>query len=239
MNITLLRLLLALLFLLLPAGVCYRLDSRLLRQSAIVVGRLAVTLGVLAVCLYYVFMWNSTWVNILWVLLSGGVATAVYCRKRWLGIPIYVAVTLTSFVAGLLLIALVDYGRLFDVWIFLPVMAMLQADALYVCRSGLTSFVYNLRLHGGLHEYLLGNGASTAEALQPFVVTAVRRALAPVLRQLLLVGVVFVPSLLGGLLISGIAPLQAVAFVAMLTAAALCSTLLALLFSIYIYVRLK
>lgn len=239
MNITLLKLLPVLLMLLVTAAVLYRLDRRMLRQWTVVVGRVVVVLLVLAVCLHYVFLWNKAWLNVLWVLLAGGVSTVVYCRKRWLSVPVFLGMLLPTFVAGLVVVALAGGSRLLDAWWLLPVMTVLQADALFVCRHGLSSYAMNVKVHQGLNEYLLGNGATTLEALHPFVVSAVKRAFTPVLSQLLLVGVVFVPSMLGGLLICGIEPLQAVAFLALLTAAALCSTLLSLLFTLYIYVRLK
>ena len=239
MNITLLRLVIGILLLLVPALILYRIDRRFLRQSAIVIGRLTVMLLVLAVCLYYVFQWDKAWVNILWVLLTSGVATVVYCRKRWLSVPIYVSMTVVTFVFGILVLLLMGAHHLFTAPLFIPVMTMLQAESLFVCRRGITTYVLERRMHKELYEYLRGNGATQLEALRPFLTKAITRAFAPVLSQLLLVGLVFVPSLLCGLLIGGITPLQGIAFLGVMTAAALCSTMLVLAFSIYIHTRIS
>lgn len=148
--------------------------------------------------------------------------------------------TLCSLVVGLLVLLLMNvFGSMFDAQYFIPVMAVLQADALFVCRRGLSSYVLNFHQYGSLNEYLKGNGASRLEALRPFVAMAVKRAFTPVMAMLLLAGVVFMPSMLGGLLLAGITPIQSLAFLAVLTAAGLCSSLLALVLSILIYTKLK
>lgn len=239
MNITIVRMLIGVLLLMIPALILFRLDRRFLRQSASVLGRLAVTLLVLAGCLYYIFQWDMAWVNILWVLLSSGVATAVYCRKRWQSVPIYISMTVVTFIMGIVVLLLMDVPHLFGASYFLPVMTMLQAEALFVCRRGITTYVLERRTHKELFEYLRGNGAHQLEALRPFLTKAITRAFTPVLQQLLLVGLVFVPSLLCGMLLGGIQPLQAIAFLVLMTAAALSSTMLILVLSIYIYTRIS
>lgn len=239
MNITIVRMLIGVLLLVVPALILFRLDRRFLRQSASVLGRLAVTLLVLAGCLYYIFQWDMAWVNILWVLLSSGVATAVYCRKRWQSVPIYISMTVVTFIMGIVVLLLMDVPHLFGASYFLPVMTMLQAEALFVCRRGITTYVLERRTHKELFEYLRGNGAHQLEALRPFLTKAITRAFTPVLQQLLLVGLVFVPSLLCGMLLGGIQPLQAIAFLVLMTAAALSSTMLILVLSIYIYTRIS
>ena len=239
MNITIVRMLIGILLLVIPALILFRFDRRFLRQSASVLGRLAVTLLVLAGCLYYIFQWDMAWVNILWVLLSSGVATAVYCRKRWQSVPIYISMTVVTFIMGIVVLLLMDVPHLFGASYFLPVMTMLQAEALFVCRRGITTYVLERRTHKELFEYLRGNGAHQLEALRPFLTKAITRAFTPVLQQLLLVGLVFVPSLLCGMLLCGIQPLQAIAFLVLMTAAALSSTMLILVLSIYIYTRIS
>lgn len=239
MNITIVRMLIGVLLLVVPALILFRFDRRFLRQSASVLGRLTVTLLVLAGCLYYIFQWDMAWVNILWVLLSSGVATAVYCRKRWQSVPIYISMTVVTFIMGIVVLLLMDVPHLFGASYFLPVMTMLQAEALFVCRRGITTYVLERRTHKELFEYLRGNGAHQLEALRPFLTKAITRAFTPVLQQLLLVGLVFVPSLLCGMLLCGIQPLQAIAFLVLMTAAALSSTMLILVLSIYIYTRIS
>lgn len=240
MTLTISHFCLSLLLLAIPACVLWILDRRLLRQSVLVIGRVALVLALLAVCFYYLFRWDSPWLNMLWVLLSGGVAVAVYCRKRWLAVPVFVASSLSVSLFGLFLLLWTNGGgALFKASYFLPVMAVLQADALYLCRRGMTAFTMNLHRHGSLQEYLLANGVSQREALRPFYAQAVKRAMAPVLSQLLLVGAVFMPSLLAGMLLCGVEPLKAVAFLFLLMVTAICCSLLALLGSIWIYLRLK
>ncbi len=240
MKVTLTCLLLSLLMLAVPASLLRQLDRPQLSQSAVVVLRVAAALLLLALCLHYLFVWDKAWVNVLWMLLSGGVATALYCRKRWLAVPIYVSMTICSLAIGLLVLLLTTpYYPLLSAQSFVPVMAVLQADALFVGRRGLAVYVLNCRQHKSLEEYLRGNGAGSLDALRPFVAVAVKRAFVPVLSMLLLVGIVFMPSMLSGLLLAGVAPLQALSFVAVLTVGGMCCSILSLLLSIVIYTKLK
>jgi putative ABC transport system permease protein len=147
--------------------------------------------------------------------------------------------TVVTFIMGIVVLLLMDVPHLFGASYFLPVMTMLQAEALFVCRRGITTYVLERRTHKELFEYLRGNGAHQLEALRPFLTKAITRAFTPVLQQLLLVGLVFVPSLLCGMLLCGIQPLQAIAFLVLMTAAALSSTMLILVLSIYIYTRIS
>ena len=239
MNITLLSLVVGTLLLLVPLGIFYRLDRRLLRQCIFVFGRAAVALSLLAVCLHYVFVWNRVWLTVLWVFLSAALAVAVYCRRRWLAVPVYVSMQVVTFPVGLLLVVCVAPGSLFEPAFFIPAMALLQAEALFVSRRGMTVYVLHRKENQSLYEYLRGNGATEREALRPFLTRAVARALLPVLSQTLLVGVVFVPSLFCGMLLGGIAPLQAAAFLLLTAVAAQCSAMLTLLLSLYIYHQLR
>lgn len=240
MNISYWHFVLSLLLLAAPACGLWWLSRRLFRQTVVAMGQFVAVLVVLTCCYVYLFQWDSAWLNVVWIVLSGGVATLRYCRRRWLLVPVFVGMLVALFPVGLLTLLLVGpAGSVFEAWLFVPVMTLLQAECLFVSRRGLTSYVLNRREHGSLNEYLLGNGAKDVQALKPFIAAAVRRAYAPVLSQLLLVGVVFVPSLLLGLLIGGVEPVQAALFVLMLTMAGLCCSLLSLLASVFIYVKLK
>lgn len=240
MNITLFHLILSML-LLLPVGYAFwRLDTGLCRQTMMVVGRIAVSLLVLAFCLHYVFLWDFPWLNLLWVAVQGGVATAIYCRRRWLVMPVYVSCLVCSLPLSLVVLWLTQVGgSVMEARFLIPVAAVMQADSLYVCRHGLSLYAFYRRQHASLDEYLRGNGAEGLEAQRPFVAQAVRRAFVPALSQMLLAGCVFVPSLLVGLLLMGAEPLQATAFLAVLTVGAICCSVAALLLSLYIYHLLK
>lgn len=240
MNITLIHFFVGLLLLVVPLYLFWWLDKRLLRQAVVVVGRLAATLVLLTVCLHFLFLWDKAWLNVVWVLVAGGVATYCYCRKRWLYVPVYIGMSLSALLVGIVVTLLCHFNQgAFSAPLFIPVMSVLQADALFVCRQGLTAYVLNIRQHGSLKEYLKGNGISERDALRPFVAAAVKRAFTPVLHMMLLAGIVFVPSLVVGLLIGGISPMQAVGFTAVMTAAGLCCSVLALLVAIYFYICMK
>lgn len=249
MKITLIALVVALVLLAVPYYVFWRLDRRLLRQAVVVMVRVVVSLAVLAACLHFLFEWDKPWLNVLWVLLASGVATTAYCRKRSLVVPTFLGMQVPTQVVGIIVLLAANLSSLishdsadslspFAAHLYIPVVTMMVAEALFVCRRGLAFYILNSRQHESLGEYLLGNGASVWQSRLPFVMQAVKRAFAPVMVQLLLVGVVFVPSLLAGLLVGGVQPLLAVAFLLLLTVGGLCCSVVSLMLAIGIYQKL-
>ena len=240
MNISFGHFILSLLLLAVPACGFWWLSRRLFRQAVVALAQMAVVLSVLTLCYVYLFQWNNAWLNMLWILLSGGVATVRYCRRRWLSVPVFAGMMAALLSVGLLTLLLIGTASsVFEAWLFIPVMTLLQAECLFVGRRGLASYVLNRNEHSSLNEYLLGNGAKDIQAQKPFMAAAVRRAYASVFSQLLLAGIVFVPSLLLGLLIGGVAPVQALLLVLIMAMAGLCCSLVSLLVAIFIYVKLK
>lgn len=240
MNITLIRLLTGLLLLAVPALMLWKLDRRFLRRAGRVVARTAIALGVLAVCLYYVFLWNIAWVNVLWALLASCVSASVLGRKRWLVVPLCVGVSVSSLVIGALVLWMVmGVAHSFDARWLVPMTALLQADALWVSRNGLRAYAYCRRTHWQMHEFLVGNGAKPFEAVKPFVTKAVTSALSPVLPRLAAIGLGGIPVLLCGVLMGGIPPLQGVALLAVALCAMLCCSALSLALTLLVFEKLK
>lgn len=212
--------------------------SLFLRRSALVVLRAAATLLLLAFCLHFVFLWDRVWLTLLWVLAAGVLASAVYCRK-WMLLPVIAAVTVAVLPVALLVVWLLGADRLFAPSWLIPVAALLGAQSLYVARHALSDYALNRRQSRSLYEYLRANGATELEAQRPFVVRSLGRAYTPVLSKALLAGIVFVPSLLCGLLMGGVPPLRAAWTVAVVTVGAQCSALLAFAAALYIYYKLS
>jgi len=63
------------------------------------------------------------------------------------------------------------------------ILLFLLRKAYYAWRRGLNTWRMDMRKHNSLREYLLGNGATEAEARRPFLRHALARACRPLLAQ--------------------------------------------------------
>lgn len=69
------------------------------------------------------------------------------------------------------------------IFLLILVLGLLSWKGYYVWRRGRNTWCYDREHHDSLREYLLGNGATEREALQPFVQRTLRRAFMPLLVQ--------------------------------------------------------
>ncbi len=119
-------------------------------------------------------------------------------------------------------------------YIFLT-LAVLFWKAILVWQRGVNTYRRDRHDHHSLYEYLLGNGATEAEALNPFLTHALVRAFRPLLTQWRLLLALIAFALLIGLIADTVSiPLALLLLVIMLLVVGV-GTLIA----IYIYTRIK
>ncbi len=217
----------------------YILDRRLLHQYIISIARGAATLTAVAAMLHYVFLIDRPLLSLAWIVLFSGVAAAVYCRRRWLGVPLFVGSTLSTLVVAIYVLDVFSCSHLFGASPLVPLQMTLLTASLYIGRRGLTAYVMNKRVHQSLDEYLMAMGHSPWQTLRPFIAAAISRALAAVLSASLRLGVVITPGIFVGLLFCGVAPMTALMLTISVLMASLFAAIASLLLAIYVYNRLS
>jgi len=121
------------------------------------------------------------------------------------------------------------------VFFIILTLVVLLWKAFYVWQRGVNTYKRDRQDHHSLYEYLLGNGATEAEALTPFLIHALERAYKPLISQwrLLLALVAF--ALLTGLIADSLSVFQSLLILVILLVVVGLGTLMA----IFAYSRIK
>lgn len=240
MDIAISGIIIAVALLLVPILIIYYFKIPIVEQAATTVARVAIQLTLVAAYIFYLYEWNSVWVNLLWLLLVGGVVTyslTVRCglKKLPMLIPTGTGVLVAAFVVGMVVLwPVMRLHNPFETRFFLPVMAMLLAHIYKVCSRGLTHYYQTANDHQQQFYFLMGNGASRTEAISPFIREAFQKAFTPELSSLSMLGVVTLPLLLTALLLGGCTPLQAAKLVVVMLCATLCASSLAMIITVFV-----
>jgi putative ABC transport system permease protein len=126
--------------------------------------------------------------------------------------------------AGLVIAAmLVTRTITSDIAMLVPVGSMIIANAMNACAQSMERFRADVRAHVGQIEAALALGAAPAVTVAPFVQSGVYASLLPRLDMLKSLGLVWIPGVMAGMLVSGASPIYAGIFqfiiVAMILAA--------------------
>jgi putative ABC transport system permease protein len=126
--------------------------------------------------------------------------------------------------AGLVIAAmLVTRTLTSDIAMLVPVGSMIIANAMNACAQSMERFRADVRAHVGQIEAALALGAAPAVTVSQFAQSAVYASLLPRLDMLKSLGLVWIPGVMAGMLVSGASPIYAGIFqfiiVAMILAA--------------------
>src|ERR1700722_948521 len=112
--------------------------------------------------------------------------------------------------AGLVIAAmLVTRTVTSDIAVLVPVGSMIIANAMNACAQSMERFRADVRAHIGRIEAALALGAAPAVTVAPFVQSGVYASLLPRLDMLKSLGLVWIPGVMAGMLVSGASPLYA------------------------------
>lgn len=223
-----------------PVWIFYKLGlARQIGSTLTAVARMVLQLFLTGLYLRYLFEWNSPWVNVLWVLLMVAVASFTVSRRtrlrmRLIVLPLLAGLSGAALAVGLyFLLFVLNLPHPFDSRYFIPVMGILTGNMLGVCVMGLNTFYDGLQRERQFFLYMLGNGASHAEAIKPFVRRAIEKSLAPCIANIAVMGIVSLPETVIGQILGGTAPGIAVKYQMMLAVIIFSASMLALLTTLF------
>jgi putative ABC transport system permease protein len=126
--------------------------------------------------------------------------------------------------AGVAITAMLATGTLSaDIAVLVPVGSMIIANAMNACAQAMERFRADVTANVGQIEASLALGAEPAVTVAPYVQTAVYASLLPRLDMLKSLGLVWIPGVMAGMMVSGASPVYAGIFqfiiVAMILAA--------------------
>jgi putative ABC transport system permease protein len=146
------------------------------------------------------------------ILLAMTFAAAVTASRR---APDIKGSLLLSFYAiaagsGVVLAAMLATGTLTaDIAVLVPVGSMIIANAMNACAQSVERFRADVTAHAGQIEAGLALGADPGATVAPYVQSAVYASLLPRLDMLKSLGLVWIPGVMAGMMVSGASPIYA------------------------------
>lgn len=229
-----------LLLLVIPAGVLYLWDKKLLRNFGVAIARMIGQLLVVCLMVWALLRFDSMALNLGWlVLIACYTAVVVLIRlkldvKRFL-LPVVAGQLVGTLLPGfyLRLTVLPLDQSLYATW-FVPVMALLAGHTTASQIRGLGTYFSALKVDEQEYEYRRGNGKNHLQALIPFVKRSVQSILSPASANLSVMGLFTMPLLLCGMLLAGMETLSAFVVMLSLTSACVAASVLSLIVSLWL-----
>ncbi|XAZ21246.1 ABC transporter permease (plasmid) [Sinorhizobium sp. B11] len=146
------------------------------------------------------------------ILVGMIIAAAVTASRRFSDLPYAFEISLYSIGAGggtAIIFMLLTRCLTADVTVLVPVGSMIIANSMNACAQAMERFRADILSHVGQIEAALCLGAQPSASVSPFVQTSVYSSLLPRLDMLKSLGLVWIPGVMAGMLVSGASPLYA------------------------------
>jgi putative ABC transport system permease protein len=179
------------------------------REAAISIGR--GLLQMVAVGLVLALLHGDLLIGAL-ILLSMTIAAAVTASRRLKGVAAPVLLSFWAIFAGsaVVIAVMLATGMLkAQIAILVPVGSMIIANAMNACAQAAERFKADVTAHVGQIEAALALGAEPDATVAPYVQSAVYASLLPRLDMLKSLGLVWIPGVMAGMMVSGASPVYA------------------------------
>lgn len=234
-----LQLAIGFLSLLIPAGIFWWYKTGLNRQMVIASVRMTLQLLFVGYYLEYLFEYDNVWLNLAWIMVMVIVADfATIDRselkpKRSLVIPIFGATFLGIVLINLFFLEVViQLPKFLEAQYAIPITGMVLGNCLRSNVIGINDFYYNLKNNKERYQFFLASGATRSEALYPFFQSALKKAANPTLAAMATIGLVSLPGMMTGQILSGSSPMTAIQYQIMIMVAIFTGTILSVFLAI-------
>jgi putative ABC transport system permease protein len=189
---------------------CRRFSIHVEREAALSIARALVQM-VLVGLILAVLLHGPLLVGSL-ILILMVVAAAVTAARRLEGMAASVRLSFWAIAAGsgVAIAVMLTTGTLKpDIAVLVPVGSMIIANAMNACAQAAERFRADVTAHVGQIEAALALGASPAVTVAPYVQSAVYASLLPRLDMMKSLGLVWIPGVMAGMMVSGASPVYA------------------------------
>ena len=189
---------------------CRRFAVHVERETAISLGRGLVQMVFVGMVLA-VLLHGNLLVGVL-ILLGMTFAAAVTASRRARDIKDSLLLSFYAIAAGsgIVIAAMLATGTLTaDIAVLVPVGSMIIANAMNACAQSIERFRADVAAHVGQIEAGLALGADPDATVAPYVQSAVYASLLPRLDMLKSLGLVWIPGVMAGMMVSGASPVYA------------------------------
>lgn len=231
-DISWLRLALGFLILLVPAYILFYFKTGLVNKLFIAAIRMILQLLFVGYYLEYLFKLNSPWLNIAWVMAMIVVSDFATLdrsglKKEKMFLPVLAATVIGIGLVSLFFLKfIIRLKHVTQAQYLIPITGMVLGNCLRSNVIGIHSFFYSLREKKIRYYYYLSAGATRKEALFPFMRDALKEIANPTLATMATIGLVSLPGMMTGQILSGSTPLTAIRYQIMIMIAILTGTIL-------------
>ncbi|MDO4164557.1 MAG: ABC transporter permease [Bacteroides sp.] len=227
-----------LLLLLIPLFYLWKFKTGLLRATIIGTLRMIVQLFLIGMYLEYLFLWDRPWINFLWGIVMIFVASHTALSRTGLKrsvllLPISMGFLCSVVCVGMYFICIVlQPDNVFSARYFIPIFGILMGNMLSSNVIALNTYYSGLKREEQLYRYLLGNGATRAEAQAPFIRQAIIKSFSPLIANIAVMGLVAFPGTMIGQILGGSSPNVAIKYQMMIMVITFTSSMLSLMITI-------
>lgn len=205
---------------LLNAALSLWLRLRLEGQFVVAAARMCVQLGLMGLVLKGLFTMVSPWLTALAALvmvLFAGREVMGRQDHRFQGFWAYGLGTAGVLFAGTIvtvfaLATVIQADPWYHPRYAIPLLGMILGNTMTGIAIGLNSLTGQVRRERAAIETMLALGATRADAFRPLVRSAVRAGLIPIVNAMAAAGVVSLPGMMTGQILSGVEPIEAIKY---------------------------
>lgn len=228
------------LILIIPAFILRKYKTGLNKKLWVATLRMTLQLLFVGYYLEYLFEFDNPWVNTAWILIMVAVADFATIdrselkRKKSLVLPIFAATFFGIIVIDLFFLELViQLPKLLAAQYTIPITGMVLGNCLRSNVIGINAFFYSIDEHKERYRFFLASGATRSEAVFPFFREALKKSANPTLASMATIGLVSLPGMMTGQILSGSSPLIAIKYQIMIMLAIFSGTVL----SVYLGIK--
>ena len=206
------------LMLLIPVAFSIWLKLGIIKETAISVLRMTIQLGLVGLYLGVIFDLNSLLLNILWILVMMIVANASILRQsgllaRHLFPYTFSAVCLAlTLISTIFVVVAIAPQPLYDARYLIPITGMLMGNCMRSNVIALERFYSGIRSNEKEFITYQMLGATLTEATLPYMRSAMRSAINPMLATVATLGIVSLPGMMTGQILGGSSPMVAIKY---------------------------
>ncbi len=199
------------------AGFIY-FKVKIVKETAIALIRMVIQLSLVAFYLEYIFAWNNAWVNVIWVCVMILVGAFTTIKRAGLTYRFFILpFAISGFISILILDAfflgfVIHLDYVFDARYFIPISGMVLGNALNHNIVGVSNYFGRLAKEQDLYYFLLVNGDSRKNSLAPFIRSAIKSGLNPLIATMSVIGLISLPGMMTGQILGGSSPMVAIKY---------------------------
>lgn len=222
-----------------PAYILWKYRTGLNKKMLVASFRMVLQLLFVGYYLEYLFEYDNPWINVAWIIIMVAVADFATVdrsnlnKKSSVLLPILGATLLGIIVIDLFFLEVViRLPKLLAAQYTIPITGMVLGNCLRSNVIGINAFYYSLDENKEQYQFFLSCGATRSEALNSFISEALQKSANPTLASMATIGLVSLPGMMTGQILSGSSPLIAIKYQIMIMVAIFSGTILSVFLGI-------